>query len=185
MKSANPFVQRTQDSRSVDFIRQRSRAADKHRWLISMKTIIACILTCLSVTAASTNDVQVFTAIDTNTQPGTLITLDTFTRAGQTNLVRDVRTKDGVFTMRSHTFYHGGMKVGGYVSHPTRSFSYSVAGAPYSMSFQYDASKHITSAFIASHSTILEAFGCTNGVFYPENSTVLHKAATIATSLAH
>ena len=28
----NPFVQRTRDSRSVQFRRQRSRAADNRRW---------------------------------------------------------------------------------------------------------------------------------------------------------
>jgi hypothetical protein len=143
-----------------------------------MKTTIAYILTCVSVVAAGTNDVQVFTTTDTHTQPGILITLDTFTRAGQTNLLRDMRTKDGVLTIRNQTFCHDGVQIGGYVTYPTTSFSYSVAGAPYSMSFQYDASNHVRSALVTSNLMMLEAFGCTNGVFYSEDSAFIQKADT-------
>ena len=145
-----------------------------------MKTIIAYILTCISVVAADTNDVQVVTTLNTNTQPGILITLETSTRAGQTNLVRDTRTKAGALTIRNQTFYHGGVQVGGYTTYPTTSFTYSVAGAPYSMSFQYDASHQLRSALVASNTTILESFTCTNGVFYSQDSAFLQKAASLA-----
>ena len=150
-----------------------------------MKTTIAYILSCLSVVAAGTNDVQVFTTLNTNTQPGILITLDTFTRAGQTNLLRDIRTKDGVLTIRNQRFYHDGVQIGGYITYPTTSFSYSVAGAPYSMSFQYDASSHIRSALVSSNFMMLEAFGCTNGVFYSEDSAFIQKAASLTASLPY
>ena len=144
-----------------------------------MKTIITYILTCLSVVAAGTNDVQVVTATDTHTQPGILITLDTFTRDGQTNLVRDIRTKDGALTIRNQRFYHAGVQIGGYITYPTTSFSYSVAGAPYSMSFQYDASNHIRAGLVTSNFMILEAFGCTNGIFYSEDSALIQRAASL------
>ena len=150
-----------------------------------MKTIIAYILTCISVVAAGTNDIQVFTTFNTNTQPGILITLDTFIRAGQTNLLRDTRTKDGVLTIRKQRFYHDGVQIGGYITYPTSSFSHSVAGAPYSMSFQYDSSNHIRSALVTSNSVILEAFVCTNGVFYAQDSAFIQKAANLAGTLPH
>jgi hypothetical protein len=150
-----------------------------------MKTTIAYILSCLSVAAAGTNDVQVVTTTDTHTQPGILITLDTFTRDGQTNLLRDTRTKDGTLTIRNQKFYHDGAQIGGYVAQPTMNFSYSVAGAPYSMSFQYDASNHIRSALVISNVMILEAFGCTNGVFYSQDSAFIQKAASLTASLPH
>src|SRR4051812_1287530 len=150
-----------------------------------MKTTIAYILTCMSVIAAGTNDVQVFTTFNTNTQPGILITLDTFTRAGQTNLLRDTRTKGGTLTLRNHTFYHDGLQIGGYIAYPTRSFSYSAAGAPYSMSFQYDASNQLQSALVSTNSIILEAFVCTNGIFYTRDSAFIQKATSLAETLPH
>ena len=149
-----------------------------------MKTIIAYILTCISVVAAGTNDVQVFTTFNTNTQPGILITLETFTRGGQTNLVRDTRTKGGALTIRNQTFYHDGVQIGGHTTYPTTSFTYSVAGAPYSLSFQYDASNQLRSALVASNTTILESFTCTNGVFYSKDSAFLQKVGSLAAAPA-
>jgi hypothetical protein len=150
-----------------------------------MKTIVAYILSCLSVVAAGTNDVQVFTTTDTHTQPGILITLDTFTRGGQTNLLRDFRTKDGALTIRNHRFYHDGVQIGGYITYPTHSISYSVAGAPYSMSFQYDAANQLRSALVTSNTTILESFPCTNGVFYSADSAFIQKVGQLSASLPH
>ena len=145
-----------------------------------MKTIIAYILTCISVVAASTNDVQVITTFNTNTQPGILITLDTVTRAAQTNLLRDTRTKGGTLTIRNQTFYHDGVQIGGHTTYPTTSFTYSVAGAPYSMSFQYDASNQLRSALVSSNTTILESYTCTNGVFYSKDSAFLQRVGSLA-----
>jgi hypothetical protein len=142
----------------------------------SMKTIIAYLLTCLSVVAAGTNDIRVFTTISSNTQPGILITLDTFTRDGQTNLSRDTRTKDGVLTIRNQRFYHGSSLLGEYTTYPTSNTSYSVAGAPCSLRFQYDASNHIRSALVTSNFMVLDFFPCSNGVFYPEDSESIRKA---------
>ena len=150
-----------------------------------MKITIAYLLTLMSVFAAGTNDVQVFTTLNTNTQPGILITLDTFTRAGQTNLVREVRTKNGVLIIGNESFYHDGVEIGGYITYPTSSISFSVAGAPYSMSFQYGASNQIRSALIASNSMPLEVFGCTNGLFYSEDSAVVQQAASFSANLLH
>ena len=142
-----------------------------------MKIIIAYILTCISVVAAGTNDIQVFTTLNTNTQPGILITIDEFTRAGQTNLVCDTRTKDGVLRIRTHMFYHDGLLVGEYSTNNlytyNRSGFLSVAGAPFGISFSLGASNKMSAFITDTNHLILECYHCTNGVFYPEGSSFI------------
>src|SRR5471030_335918 len=63
-----------------------------------MKIYLALILSCVSAIAADTSDIRVVTTTDTHTQPGILITIDEFTRAGQTNLLTKTQTptRDGL-----------------------------------------------------------------------------------------
>jgi hypothetical protein len=85
------------------------------------------------------------------------------------------------------SFYHDGSKVGGYGyrANQTWSDSYSVAGAPYSLSFHY-ASNHIGSAMVVSNAAILESYSCSNGVFYPDSSSIIAKINKMMTDqLAH
>ena len=46
------------------------------------------------------------------------------------------------------------------------------------MSFQYDASNHMRSALVTSNFVILEAFGCTNGIFYSRDSAFVQKVTS-------
>jgi hypothetical protein len=149
-----------------------------------MKTIIVFILSCISVIGADTKDVRVITTTNTNTQPGILITFDVFTRDGQTNLLRDTRTQDGALRIRKQRFYHNGSLLGGYMTHPKSSVIYSAGSAPYSLSFQFDASNKMRSALITSNVVILDAFACTNGVFYPEDGSFIRKAISLSESLS-
>jgi len=149
-----------------------------------MKNAIVLILSCISVIAADTNDIQVTTTTDTHTQPGVLITFDSFTRDGQTNLVRDTRTEAGALRIRTQRFYYDGSLLGGYMTYPKSSIIYSAAGAPYSLSFQFDSSNQIKSALITTNFTILEAFNCTNGIFYPQDSSFIRKAKSVAEGLS-
>ena len=52
-----------------------------------MKTFIILILSCVSV-AASDTGIRVFSAVSTNADSGAIYTEESFTRDGQTNLVR-------------------------------------------------------------------------------------------------
>ena len=119
-----------------------------------MKTAIVLILSCISVVAADTNDIEVTATTNTHTQPGILITFDSFTRAGQTNLLRE--------------YSHGGWSIadshaeillrcsllGGYMTYPTHSIIYSAGQSPYSLSFDCDAYNKMRSALITSNFVI-------------------------------
>lgn len=143
-----------------------------------MKINLALILSCVSALAADTNDVRIISTTDTHTQPGILITIDEFTRGGQTNLVCDTRTKDGTLLMRTQMFYHNGSLVGEYLTNNLYSYNrssiISVAGAPCSFSVSFDSSNRM-SAIIMSNAVMLESFSCTNGIFYPADSSSIAK----------
>ncbi len=154
-----------------------------------MKTIFAYVLTCLSVVAAGTNDVQVVTTTDTNAQPGVLITVDTYTRGGQTNLIRVARTRAGEFVDRQQTFYHDGSRLGGLLTYPHGSSFLSTVGAPCFLtvnSIDCDGSNNLFSAFVInSNSVLADAFTCTNGIFYPEDSAYIQRMASHSHGLPH
>ena len=143
-----------------------------------MKIYLALILSCVSALAADTSDIRVVSTTDTHTQPDILITIDEFTRAGQTNLVCDTRTKDGALRIRTQRFYHDGLLVGEYSTNNlyayNRSSIISVAGAPYSLSFSFDSSNRM-SAVIMSNAMVLESFSCTNGIFYSADTSYIAK----------
>jgi hypothetical protein len=143
-----------------------------------MKIYLALILSCVSVLAADTSDIRVVTTTDTHTQPGILITVYEFTRGGQTNLVCDTRTKDGELRIRTQRFYHNGSLVGEYSTNNLYSYNrssiISVAGAPYSLGFSFDSSNKM-SAVVMSNAVMLESFSCTNGIFYPADSSYIAK----------
>jgi len=144
-----------------------------------MKIILAYMLGCLSVIAADTSEIRVFTTFNTNTQPGILIALDEFTRAGQTNLVCDTRTKEGVLRIRTHRFYHDGLLIGEYSTNSlyayNRSGIISVAAAPYGFSVSFDSSNQMTAWITATNHLILESYRGTNGIFYPADSQTIAK----------
>jgi hypothetical protein len=145
-----------------------------------MKAIVVCILSCLSVFAAGANDVQVVTWTYKIMPEDSLATVEVFTRGGQTNLVRNTHTKDGVVLFRSQSFYHNGADMGCYmyeIANGTNTVIGSTPGAPYSLGFVLDSSNRPRSAQIrATNLVMLDWFLCTNGVFYPADSSLIREA---------
>jgi hypothetical protein len=141
-----------------------------------MKTIIALILSSVSVLAGDTNSIQVMTTISTNTELGTLVTCAVYTRDGQTNLVCFTHTKNGAVCFRNQNFYHNGTLVGGFMDDTKYSGTLSFGNAPYpyQLGFVFDNLSHeITSASIQGNGRILDTYECTNGIFYPADASLI------------
>jgi hypothetical protein len=160
-----------------------------------MKATIASILFSFAVVASDMNDVQVFTTSSTNTESGCLDSLDVFTRAGRTNLVRKTQTKDGVVLFRMHTFYHRGAEMGRYIFNGSENIIGSTPGAPYHLSFRFGTSNELRSAIIGTIRTngvasesvtvvTLDSFGCTNGLFYPRDGSWLREVNSMSNTFS-
>jgi hypothetical protein len=144
-----------------------------------MRTIIALILSCVSVFGAGTS-IRVVTTFKTNAESASIDKMDVFTRDGQTNLVRRTRTKEGIEQIRIQRFYCHNLLVGDFVAMPDSSGFTTEAGSPYSVSFEFWASKAVRSAVIGTKDgIILDAFMATNGLFYPADISVIRKANDI------
>jgi hypothetical protein len=150
-----------------------------------MKAIIICILSCLSVFAADTNNIRVVTWTYKIMPEDSLATVEVFTRGGQTNLVRNTQTKDGVVLSRSQGFYYNGTEVGSYIyqniykigNGPDATMVGSAPGAPYYFNIAFDTSNRPLSAHImATNFVMLDWFVCTNGVFYPADRSLIREA---------
>jgi hypothetical protein len=142
-----------------------------------MKTILALILCCGAVLAADTNEILVVSTAKTNAQSGSVTTTDVYLRDGQTNLVRDTRTKAGAVQIQIQRFYHAGYLVSDFMTMPNSSGLSVEAGSPYAVSFEFWPSKEVRSAVIGTKDgVILDAFTCTNGVFYPDSNSHISKA---------
>src|ERR1041384_1740109 len=141
-----------------------------------MRTFSIFLLSCASVLGAY-GSIQVVSTARTNAQTASVTTKDVFTRDGQTNLVRDAKTKAGVVQIRIHRFYHGGSLVGNFVAMPDSSGCMTEAASPYAMSFEFDESQNVRSAVIGTKDgVVLDFFRCTNGIFVPVERSVIQKA---------
>jgi hypothetical protein len=142
-----------------------------------MKVIIGCLLCCLSVFAADTNEIRIVTRTDTKVSPGYLVTYEEFIRGSQTNLLRVTSVKDGVTNSIAHNFYHRGAYLGRYSQGGGYTFVNSAAGAPYALTFAWDSSNQIRTASVTTTNyVILDSFTCTNGIFYPEESSRIEES---------
>ena len=142
-----------------------------------MKTIIGCLMWCLSVFAADTNEIRVVTRTDAKVSPGYLVTYEEFTRSGQTNLLRTTTVKDGVTNSIAHNFYHQGAYLGRYSQGGGYSFVNSAARAPYVLTFVWDSSNRIRTASVTTTNYVtLDSFTYTNGIFYPVASSVIEES---------
>lgn len=159
-----------------------------------MKTIIVFILSCLPVFAADTNDIRVVTWTYKIMPENSLATVNEFIRDGQTNLICNTHTKDGVVLMRSQGFYYNGTEVGSYTyrnirqigTGPDATMIGSAPSAPYYFSIALDVSNQPISAHIMSTNFLmLDLFRCTNGVFYPEDSSLIRESNARLSKLPH
>jgi hypothetical protein len=135
-----------------------------------MKVLVILILCCVTVFAEDTNDVRVVSTVTTNGVSASVTTVDVFTRNGQTNLVRQTKVGDGGVHIRLQRFYHDGSLVGEFGAVTNNCAFATGTGSPYRISFGFSRSGEMMSAVIASKDgTYVDAFSCTNGVFYPED----------------
>ncbi len=144
--------------------------------LTFMKTVIVFVLSCVSVLAATTNEIQVATTTNTVAETGVTTTVDVFTRDGQTNLVCGTRTKDGSLLDSWQKFYHKGSLLGVYSTYNNGSSTiHSIGSAPYTLSFVFVSTNMMKCAFISTNSVMLDAFICTNGTFCPADRSVIRE----------
>src|SRR5215468_5082228 len=114
-----------------------------------MKTLITFFLSFASVFAANTG-VSVATSTTTNAESAMITTTEVFTRDGQTNLVRQTNTKDGVVRRRVHWFFRDGARLATHVVDPASTVSgqlpiraggfYPESGSRYSVSLVFSPS---------------------------------------------
>jgi len=142
-----------------------------------MKLFVILVLSCVASLASETG-VRMTSVFSTNTELGVVHLEETFTRDGQTNLVRKTSLKDGVVTGRVQRFYHDGEFVAAhlFVSSPAYMAreSFSTAVSSYSVSLDFSPSKDIESVIITrKNGIILDGFTATNRVFYPVSNSDL------------
>jgi hypothetical protein len=129
------------------------------------------ILSAASVFGADAG-IHVVSTVKTNAQTASISAKDVFTRDGQTNLVRTTQTRAGSVQICIHRFYHAGRVVADFVATSDSSGLTTKAGSPYSLTLEFGPSKEPKSAVIGSKDgVVLDAFGCTNGVFYPADAS--------------
>ena len=143
-----------------------------------MRSLIILFLSCIWTFAADTG-VQMTTSLSTNAEIGVVHLEETFTRNGQTNLVRKTSLKEGVVTGRVQRFYHKGEFVAVHVlvsspAHMARE-SFSTVESAYSVTLDFSPAKEVRGLGFYHRKNYLEgdAFRATNGVFYPVSSSEL------------
>jgi len=145
-----------------------------------MRTFIVLMLPGATVLAADT-DIQHVTTVRTNAS-GSISTKDIFMRGGQTNLVRNTSSKDGLVQIRVNRFYHDGALVGFVTASPDSASTISEAGSPYSLDAEYGSSNQLKYvAIIRKDGQLVDAFACTNGVLLPVEGSKLRGLAEIGT----
>ena len=164
-------------------MRLTSTKSPERCWLCQFCCIV--ILSCLSVFAADTNDIRVVSWTYKIMPEDSLATVEVFTRSGQTNLIRNTHTKNGVVLFRSQNFYGSGSEVGSYTyqnihkigNGPDNTIVGSVPGAPYYFNIAFDSSNRpLTAHIMTTNFVMLDCFDCTNGVFYPTESSSIRES---------
>lgn len=142
-----------------------------------MRLFIIFILSCISAFAADTG-VRMTASTSTNAETGAVYLDETFTRNGQTNLVRNTKTEDGLVTGRIQRFYHDGEFVAVHLivskpAHMARE-SFSTTESSCAVSVDFSPTKEVERVIITrKKGNILDGFTATNGVFYPVSNSEL------------
>lgn len=148
-----------------------------------MKSFIILLLSCSLVLGGDTG-ICVITTAKTHTETASISTKEIFTRDGQTNLVRNTKTKAGMVQIRIHRFYHNGQLIGDFVAMPDSSGCTTEANTPYSVSFEFGRSLEVKSAVIGTKDgVVVDAFTCTNGLFSPMEYSIITKANSFGSDM--
>lgn len=129
-----------------------------------MRILLVFLLSCVSAFGADTG-VRVISTVTTN-KAGAVLTTDTFTRGGQTNLVRVTKVQSGAVVFRSQQFCHNGEPVARFSFRDgAQSFS-TVPNSPYRVVVEFLRSEDVRCVVIFGRGFI-DGFYPTNGVYYP------------------
>ena len=147
------------------------------RPLHAMRAFIILFLTCISAFAEDTG-IRMTTSVSTNAETGAICREETFTRNGQTNLVRITKTEHGVLAARTHRFYHAGefVAVHLFVTRPAKMARemFTTAESSYSVGLDFSPTKEIERVIVTrKKGNVLDGFTATNGVFYPVSNADL------------
>jgi hypothetical protein len=129
-----------------------------------MRTLIVFLLLCVSALAANTG-LRLVSTVTTTNRMG-VDTTETFTRGGQTNLVRVTESQGGVVGYLHHAFCHHGDLVAFIIGTPDPVSFDLKQGLPYQVSLQFWPSNGVRNLSICGED-FNEVFYATNGVFYP------------------
>lgn len=103
--------------------------------------------------------------VSTN-ESGAILTKDTFTRGGQTNLIRVTKVQDGAVVFRSQQFCHDGQPAALFTFRDGFESFHTVPNTPYHVDLEFLPSKQVRCVIVRGRDFI-DGFYPTNGVFYP------------------
>jgi hypothetical protein len=135
------------------------------RLVYTMRVFIILVLWCVSAVAAETG-IQVSSTVSTNAETGAILTSETFTRRGQTNLIRITKTVGGIVVFRSHQFCHHGEPVALFTWRDGEQHFHTYPGTPYSADVEFLPSKDVRCVILMGKDWF-DGFYCTNMVYYP------------------
>lgn len=130
-----------------------------------MKTFIIFLLSCVSAFAADAG-IHVSSSAITNAETGAILTTDTFTRGGQTNLVRLTKVLGGKVVWRNQRFCHHGELVASFSFRDGDQWFSTAPKSPYQVVLTFLPSNEVKSVMIFGPGFI-DGFYPTNGVYYP------------------
>jgi hypothetical protein len=140
-----------------------------------MRAFIILLLSCAWAAAADTG-VQATSTVNTNAETGAVYTTETFTRGGQTILVRVTKTVDGTVAVRQQKFYHDGEQLAVFMYWAqTKSESFTTTeSSSCSVGLDFSATRDIERLIISrKKGSVLDGFSFTNGIFYPVSDSDL------------
>ena len=110
----------------------------------------------------------------TTNELGAILTTDTFTRGGQTNLIRVTKVQDGAVVFRSQQFCHDGQPAALFTFRDGFESFHTVPNTPYHVDLEFSPSKEVRCVIVRGRDFI-DGFYPTNGVFYPAPNSDLEK----------
>jgi len=145
-----------------------------------MKAIAIFLFSCATVLGAD-DEVRVFTSVQQLSWGATNI-LEDYVRGGETNLIlrRTTLIAPHEPLYRFHQFFHGGERLGCYVTGTNNSGCITRPSSRYMLSFSFGATNELRAVVVGNEKgEVVDAFGCTNGVITPVSTSTLRQAKFI------
>jgi len=162
--AANPVGRKAE----IDSCHLPAKFVSLASFLKVVKILIILFLSCWSVVAADTG-VRVSSNVRTNAETGAIYIQDTYTRHGQTNLVRITKIQGGVVVFRLQKFCHDGQEVAYFSERPPNTpLTFTVkAKCPYEVELDYLPNNKDVRCLIIWGGNFFDGFFPANGIYYP------------------